>query len=105
VQVTFPFEKKCSKFTLPLALFGVNSQWLLEYFKKCLGHLPYQTTLICKVNAVLFKHLATQTIFTPMETLLYILAPALAESVEEILLYIMERKTVHDSTMWNVPSL
>jgi len=103
--VTFPFEKKCSKFTLPLVQFGVNSRWLLEYFKKFLGHLPYQTTLICNVNAILFKHLATQMIFTPTETLLYILAPALAVSVEEILLYIMERKTVPDSTMWNVPSL
>jgi hypothetical protein len=46
--------------------------------------------LIYNVNVVLFKHFATQTIFTPTEILLYILAPALAESVEEILLYIME---------------
>jgi hypothetical protein len=30
------------------------------------------------------------TIFIPTETLLYTLAPALAESVEEILLYRME---------------
>ena len=37
-----------------------------------------------------FQHLATPIIFTSTETPLYILAPALAQKVEEILLYIME---------------
>jgi len=92
VQVTFFFEKN-----IPSSLYLLYSLVLTADGCLNISRNVWATFHIRPPSSAVSMQYSSNilqltTIFTPTETLLYIVAPAMAESVEEILLYIMEEQ-------------